>query len=370
MIRARRTCRFVGGRQTPRRLPVDCGVAQVCVILTLVLFGWRVTGACAQNSSPALRAEPAELDLGVASDEAPLRGRVWIENTAAEAVVLSVAATSCGCTVGRLSEGRLESGQGEWLDVTVTPKGKTGDVRQTVVLRASGHSEDVVVRVRAKIVPIVEYQPRDVRLGAAGGPRDATIVITGDHPEFRVLTVRCAGFPGTAQVSKSTPACGSSRASAEILVRLTEASPGPGSGSIEIATNDPRRPLISVPVRVGVQSSRGTGPAVLTLIPPAPDAIGSILIPANKERPQIKGVRDLDRPAAEVTWKLVQQGGLWRLDISVPWDLRSDTSVGTLAVARGDQEQPIRIPFRVNVRPAVQGGANKSPTSHAPGGTQ
>jgi hypothetical protein len=307
--------------------------------------------------------EPPTLEFGTVSDEAPLHGRVWIENKGHDPVSISVGATSCGCTAGRLAEGRLAAGQGEWLDITVNPKGKVGEIHQTVLLRATDCPDGIPVRVNATVRPIVEAQPPKVQLGNA--KPTATLVISGERPDFRVLGVRCSGVGVSATITSTSGPSEGTRARSEIKISVADPESAPWVGTLDIATNDPRRPVLSVPVRVGEAPDQPPASALFTLTPPGSSATGSFVVPISAGQPQISSIRDADRPGAQIDWRLRFDRGAWRLHVSVPWDVRSPKSVGTLVVREGELE--VKVPYRVTVRPAAPRGGGSSGASTSGG---
>jgi hypothetical protein len=92
--------------------------------------------------APAVRATPAELDLGVGPAAQPKTGTVWVVNTSDQPRVLRAVKASCGCTtVAGFAPGSLAPGAGLPLEITMVGPDKPGQEKtKTVTIDVEGQA--------------------------------------------------------------------------------------------------------------------------------------------------------------------------------------------------------------------------------------
>lgn len=325
--------------------------------LTAIVALCGATHGQPHSTVTGLRIEPAELDLGTVTDEAPAQGRVWLSNVSGDPIELSVASTSCACTAGILAAATLLPGSGQWLHVTLQTAGRSGPTCQYVTLKAG----QVATRlpVRAIVKPLIEIQPRQVELGSMAVGQHTVIRVTGDLSDFQVLSASASHAPVLVEIVRSwerseAPAIGGR----VIELRVTRAEGDLRDGEVLISTNDPRRPLVKIPV---ISSPNGTpslptGVSVLTVVAPSSTATGGTTLPEGVATAGVTSVRDADQPQIPIAW---EPGGTEQeLLIRLPWDSRVNRRGGLLIVETTGRE--LRIPYRVRVQPASSAGRSSA----------
>lgn len=261
---------------------------------------------------------------------------------------MSVAATSCSCTVGRLPSGVLQANEGQWLDITVNTAGKSGALNQTVVLRTGSKGEELRLKVKAIVEPVVDFQPREVIFLVGGEPQEVVVQISGDRPDLRILSVSVGSLPVKAEIRPAPPSRdgGSAKIAAELVVRPINELSQTTSGTLAVGTSDPRRPIVNIPVVFRPASSSSHDQALtLTLPPGATTATGTLRWTPNGT--DITSASDPEHPGVPVSVKVLDRNGQRWLDISHDWDVRWPRISGVLVLSTSGKD--IRVPYRVRI---------------------
>lgn len=215
-----------------------------------VLAGWAI----AFLALPALTAAQPRLFIsGGASFEfgEVLQGKtvehpVMLKNIGSAPLLISKVLPGCGCTGTLLSNDRLAPGDSSVLSVTFNSTMFLGHVEKGVALETNDTSHaHVDIRFNADVIKLFELDPDYLFLKASPDStttRTLTITNSGKH-EINFLSVSPSSNLVTAKLSRMSIKPGEETT---LTGSITPPKPGTYTGNIDITTDDPREPVLSV----------------------------------------------------------------------------------------------------------------------------
>jgi len=121
-------------------------------------MGSRATEKSDMLLSP-IKIEPEVLDFGrVNESEHVLDLSFTIESISNAPVKIANIGASCGCTVVRLSQSTLATGESITVPVKVTVLGRRGDFEKNVQINTVGNKDPIVVPIKGKVVQDVWFE--------------------------------------------------------------------------------------------------------------------------------------------------------------------------------------------------------------------
>lgn len=143
------------------------------------------------DSTPVIRLEPAELDLGEMMPDTPKSGKVKIVNISDKPVTITRAIPSCGCTTPTWPKDPIPPGGSGEMEITLKPGAKAGiPLTKNVTLQIEGHSP-VRYTLRGTVPEFVRIAPDIVEApGSPDRPVSNTVKFTSvDGTPFRLTNV-------------------------------------------------------------------------------------------------------------------------------------------------------------------------------------
>jgi hypothetical protein len=100
-------------------------------------------------------------EFGVVTDDAEVATTFRFENRGDRPLQIMAVRPSCGCTVPDFTDGIVAPGESGVIEVAFNPAGRSGSVRQDVVVIADTNAADLVTQslvIRAEVVPAEQQE--------------------------------------------------------------------------------------------------------------------------------------------------------------------------------------------------------------------
>lgn len=207
------------------------------------------------------------LDFGSVYADAVVQHSYVLTNQGTRVVKLAGVRAGCACTTVSLSTNELAPGQVATLDSVINFKGRRGRQDKSIYLETDDPAaESVRVEFSGVVVVPLESRPEGIHFGTVGA---------AERVEREVLITAVSNEPFQIMSAKSTVAQISSRVETRengrtYVVKVACDGPrklGNFMGSVEVVTDHPRMPLLSIPVAGLVAGDIISAPGSLLLIP-------------------------------------------------------------------------------------------------------
>ncbi len=203
---------------------------------------------CAFSQPKIVVVQGTTFDYGKVEEGASVTRTLTLKNIGTDSLLISNVSTSCGCTVAKLSEKDLAPGDSSALTIAFYTKDVVGtSVRRQVFVRSNDSTQSTVtITMVATILHFIDTDPHYINFGEVH--RGSTVTRSVVLRNMRDTAVKLLSVStGDAQVAGRL-AAGSlgSHGETRLLVSLTPATVGRIAGQIEIATDNPHVPKISI----------------------------------------------------------------------------------------------------------------------------
>jgi len=247
---------------TPKRKRV-AGMAAV---------GFISMAAFAAGAAPRIHCTEPELDFGERLETESVVHTFTVENTGDAPLEIVRVQTSCGCTAARLETPRIAPGASASLAVTMDLAGRQGLQEKHVVVQSNDPVRPALrLTLRGSVIALVEIEPRYVIFESITDDaiHEQSITVRAPRgPAFTILSATCD--PPRFGVEVATRADSQAHT---ITVRTMPDMPyGYHNGVLNIRTDHPARPELSVPIRCHVVGPLLVAPAQIVLMPSSPRA--------------------------------------------------------------------------------------------------
>ncbi|NKB25867.1 MAG: DUF1573 domain-containing protein [Kiritimatiellae bacterium] len=235
-------------------------MARIFLGLGTLILGINVYGQDGTNAGPKFVCDNPVFDFGKTDADAVTHTFV-IRNIGDQLGKVKKTRPSCGCTVANISKKEIDPGDYTEIDVKFNAKGRKGNQRKTVRVEFED-SPPLTLQLKGSVVSVVEVNPARVVLDVASDQDIDRIVeitsqepleITGAETELSELVVEHETIEGNRKFQlhiKTKPGLAVGRR----------------QGKIEVKTNHPKRPVISVPVWLNVIGELSVAPETIRLV--------------------------------------------------------------------------------------------------------
>lgn len=194
------------------------------------------------------------------------------KNTGSEPLEIRYVKPSCGCTATEMDQTVFAPGETGTIKVEFDPKGKQGAVRRAITVYTNSESKPVhTIYVAAEVQQIVAREPSVVAFSMLekGQVATETMKIYGRTDDFKV-TRATSKNPDVFEIEVSDPVDAEYRGEtlrmSEVTVKVKEgASPDNYRSEISVRTNDPRKPIFSVPIVARIIGDLEPSPVRMTM---------------------------------------------------------------------------------------------------------
>ncbi|MCE9551835.1 MAG: DUF1573 domain-containing protein [Planctomycetes bacterium] len=209
-----------------------------------------------------------DYDFGSVARGAEAQHRFPIKNVYQEDIHISGVSSSCGCTLPRLSQDLLKSGETAYVIADFDTRSFQGPHSATVTVRFDGQfSGEVRLQVKGNIRKDVVFIPGKIDLGTvdAGNPMERKIhVAYAGRSDWQIVDVRSANPNFEVELAPKDRTAG--RVDYELLFRLKPtATAGYINDRLTIVTNDSANRLIPLAVEGNVVASVTVSPSSLQM---------------------------------------------------------------------------------------------------------
>lgn len=228
-------------------------------------------GAAGQEVSgtnrPAIICLNPLLDFGAVYEDAVVKHSYVLTNQGPRAVKLSGVRASCGCTSVTLAANELAPGQTTTIEAVINFKGRRGRQVKAIYAETDDPAAKFIrVEFTGVVVVPLESQPEGIHFGTVGAAerveREVLITAVSNEP-FKVLSARSTS-------DKISVSVETREAEKKYVVKVACDGPrklGTFMGAVEVVTDHPRMPVLSIPVAGLVAGDIISSPATLLLIP-------------------------------------------------------------------------------------------------------
>jgi hypothetical protein len=131
-------------------------VLTVCIALAGFLLIWAPASA-----QGVLVFDRTTHEFGAVADDSEVATTFRFENRGDRPLQVKAVRPSCGCTVPDFTDGIVAPGEGGVVEVVFNPAGRSGSVRQDVVVIVDTNAADLVTQplvIRAEVVPAEQQE--------------------------------------------------------------------------------------------------------------------------------------------------------------------------------------------------------------------
>jgi hypothetical protein len=231
---------------SPPRAPAAGGV----VLLFWALFAGGT--ACAE---PKLELRPENLDFGAIKQGEKLRKTIRVRNAGDADLVISLVRASCTeCVVDKINGKTLKPGEEIQLPVTYDATAVPGKHPAYLTFHTNDPDDNglkrlqIAVEIVARAAPALEFEPASINLGIFSFENGVECAVrlknSGDAPlKFEEFSAS----PGITIAAKPNEIAAGKQEALKLTIAPKEA--GILQSHVTIATNDPRNPVATIPIR-------------------------------------------------------------------------------------------------------------------------
>jgi hypothetical protein len=211
---------------------------------------------CLLYSQPAITVVGGtEFSFGTITTAAPVERLITLRSTGSDTLVIEAVFANCGCTGTLLSQENIAPGDSGRLAVSFNPGTFSGHIEKSVHVRTNDPAQpDITINFTAEVVKALEFDPAYVFVKTVtDSATTSTITISnvGATP-IRLRSVRSTS--GLVQVTSNDTEIGPGK-DAAIVTTFASTRSGTFTGNIEIATDHPLQPLVSIRYMAWVKAS-------------------------------------------------------------------------------------------------------------------
>jgi hypothetical protein len=163
-------------------------VSRILPIFTLLIAGLAAppsepAASKLQVTGPAVRVEPALIDLGTMPQESIERTRAWVHNIGTDSLRIQKVESDCGCTIANILREVLAPGDSVELKINFSSRHYYGNLLQRVtVFTNDPGSPRANIKLKVHVKPLAVVEPDNLDFGDV--PRGSS--------ETRTITLRAA----------------------------------------------------------------------------------------------------------------------------------------------------------------------------------
>lgn len=331
------------------------GWGGVAVLLAATFAAWGAAVDSGAGEAPAgprgLVCEQPVFEFGDSTPDQVITHTFVLRNAGADAVRILSVRSGCGCTTTTLSTNQVAPSQSAELLTHLDLKGRKGVQRKPIYVETDAPAgASLRLEMAGMVHPAIDLRPDGVHFGtlARDGVAERDVqMVARSNVTFHVKAVRSSspGFSADA-------AAGDGKTCKVTIRSLGPRSAGTRYATVQVETDLPEMPLVSIPVTVFVASDIVAAPAVLVLVQGATNETRTYYVglstPSGKpfKVPRI----DLPRPDLECKAVLVAPDRQ-RLEIRVPGRLHGLDGT-SIRIATDVETMPeVVVPLRVVAGP-------------------
>ncbi len=227
----------------------------------------------------AWKVDPERVDLGTHQQEKQARGSVTITNTGNRPLEITDVSADCSCTAAEPEKKLLAPGESTAINVAFETRQYNGELHRRVLVQTDAGEIVIPVLVRVSAYPdwLVTPSPLFLKPSSRLETAEASALVQSlaatpariENVSATVPWLQATLEPdqGPAASTLHQPAASKPGSYTIKITKTTAAPAGYHAVKLQIATNDPRSPLLEIPLYVSVQSSIKVSPSPLVLPP-------------------------------------------------------------------------------------------------------
>ncbi|MGA2625009.1 MAG: DUF1573 domain-containing protein [Bacteroidota bacterium] len=192
--------------------------------------------------------EGTTFDFGKVEEGNTVTKTLTLKNTGSDSLIISNVSTSCGCTVAKSSARNLAPGDSAALTIAFYTKDVVGtSVKRQVFVRSNDSTQSTVtITMVATILRFIETEPKYINFGAVslGSTVKRSVVLR--NMRDTVIKLLSVSTPDAQIAGRLARGRLDSHGETRLLVSLRPVRVGKVAGKIEIATDNPHIPEISI----------------------------------------------------------------------------------------------------------------------------
>ncbi len=221
-------------------------------VISFFLFSFfLVSSDTSADQLPVIEIPSLEHDFGTVNQGLKLTHDFIVKNTGASDLIIRELNPSCGCTAAVLEDPVLKAGAETAIRVSFDTTGFIGTKSKTVRIYSNDpKNSSMVLRVKAHIVPEIFTEPSSLEIFNVKKGDEVSV-------SFTVKSMNAEPVPFKDVISRSEYIKVSSdiKDSGEVVVMVSLSQsipPGKLRSRVVVRTNNPRVPVINVPVLIDV----------------------------------------------------------------------------------------------------------------------
>lgn len=288
-----------------------------CALLAVLLAFAGIAASAAEG--PTDRPEPADgrvtsprgglvcdsprFDFGEAYPDQVIAHTFVLKNTGTNAIRIQGVRSGCGCTTTTLATNCLTAGQSTELATDLDLKGRKGAQQKSIYVESDdpGCARLHLQLAGAVIVP-VDALPEGVHFGTLG--REGTVerevsVSARSNITFQVKGVTCSSPQFAARVETQ-------EVGRVYRIKIQSLGPrllGTSQAAVQVETDCPRMPVVSIPVAAFVAGDIVPAPATLILVQAGTNAMRTYYVSLYSPAGKAFAIKRVDLPSQSVTCK-------------------------------------------------------------------
>lgn len=325
-------------------------------------------GLCARAGEPVEPAEPAEngapdeaglvcaqpmFNFGEARRDQSITNTFLLRNTGSNTVTIINVRPTCGCTTAVPSTNSVAPGATAELKAALSLAGRSGYQRKAIYVETNDPRKPRLrLEMAGLVVTDIEVQPQGVHFGtlAREGEAKRDVLLTArSNLTFTVTGVNTGSSQFSAEVEPREPG-----KSYWIHIKTQgPRSPGTCSAIVQVVTDCPTTPTITIPVSVFVGGDLIVVPAQLMLVASATNETRTANLTVYSPAGKTFSVKSVESPSPSIKATVATQvGGRVRIEVQSqgPLTEAEGKSLRILTDLEGARDVP--VPLRV-MRPQL-----------------
>jgi hypothetical protein len=216
---------------------------RILIYTGIIVFIFTNIGFC----QPKFQLQGSErFDIGEVPNFVPHKHSLTIKNPGTDTLILKDVSASCGCTATLLSTDHIPPGDSGTLSFTFDAKRFEGKVEKKISMNTNDQNrKHVEIFFTANVVRIMDIQPEYFFFRTAGDSiaTQTLIVQNLSNAPISFTSIVPTGKEINVELSPKEIKPGES---GNLIAKFTPFSPGSTNGNIEIKTNHPGAPVLTI----------------------------------------------------------------------------------------------------------------------------
>lgn len=237
---------------------------QLMVIGAFILAGLPAApGETAKG--PRIFCEEREFNFGKADNQGSVEHTFVIKNTGDTTLEISNVRASCGCTVANISSKVLKPEEESQVTAKLNLQGRTGHQSKVVTIDSNDpENPQYQLRLMGEALAAIKVQPERLMFGQVSAGQESILEVELEGLPETSFSIQSID-PGHEGITVEQETLDENRKYRLSITLAAPAAPGNVNAVVRVNTDNPARPVISIPVFAEVKGSIVFAPPEITL---------------------------------------------------------------------------------------------------------